>query len=410
MVGITILAFGFALKRDAPALGVLGAIGGLGTPLLLGVSYGTPRGFALYTCLILGWTAAVYLYRGWRALLWTAMPLGWTLLFIYARHLPPEPQIAPGDRWIVQLAAVFAWAVLGAFPLARRVELLRRAGGHEYHWKHRETAHWYGLALVPPAAALAVAAAVWNPQPETWGYWTLAVAAGYALAGWGLYRPDHRIARALFFTASVLVSGGCVAAFGGDALLLSLAAQALALHWLAGKGGGPSIRWMAHRVFIVAAAWMLFRLVQNGNTDAPRVLADLSVLAVGFIASFLFRSRRWVLGYRFFVHVGLMGWLWRELAPFDGGQGLATIAWGTYGLGLLLYGLRRAKGIVEKTGIATLFAVVAKLFLVDLAALHPLFRVLLFLGFGGVFLFLSYSLQAWWSAPGRPGTASNKQG
>ena len=113
MVAITGVAFGFALKRDAQALAVLGAIGGLGTPLLLGVSYGTARGFALYTCLILAWTAAVSLYRGWRAALWTAMSLGWPLLFVYARHLPPEPQTAPGDRWIVQLAAVFAWAVLG---------------------------------------------------------------------------------------------------------------------------------------------------------------------------------------------------------------------------------------------------------------------------------------------------------
>lgn len=398
MVAITGLAFGFALSRDAEVLGVLGAIGGLGTPLLLGVSYGTPRGFALYTCLILAWVAAVHLYRGWRGLLWTAMGLAWPLLFVYARHLPPEPRLAPGDRWAVQFAAVFAWAVLGVLPLARRVRLLQRASGHERHWKHPEVAHWYALAVVPPAATLAVAAAVWNPQPVTWGYWTLATAALYVLAGWALYRPDHRIARALFFTASVLVSAGCVAAFGGDALLVALAAQALALHWLAGRGGGPSIRWMAHRVFLAAAGWMLFRLVQNGDTSAPRVLADLAVLAAGLASSFLFRGRRAVLVYRFFVHVGVMGWLWRELAPFDGGQGLATISWGIYGLALLLVGLRARRPIVERTGIATLLAVVAKLFLVDLSALHPLFRVLLFLGFGAVFLFLSYALQGWWKS------------
>jgi uncharacterized membrane protein len=399
MVAITALAFGFALGRGAQALGVLGAIGGLGTPLLLGVTLGTPRGFALYTCVILAWTAAVHLYRGWRGLLWTSMAFGWSLLFVYARHLPPEPRLAPGDRWVVLLAAVFAWAVLGVVPLARRVRGLVAAGGHERHWKHAEVAHWYALVLVPPAATLAVAAAVWSPQPHAWGRWTLAVAALYALGGWALYRPDHRIARALFFTASMLVSAGCVAAFGGDSLLLAFAAQALALHWLAGRGGGPSIRWMAHRVFLVAAGWMLFRLVQSTDTSPRRVLADLAVLAVGFAASFLFRGRRTVLAYRFFVHVGLMGWLWRELAPYEGGQGLATISWGVFGLALLLYGLRANRPIVERMGIATLLAVVAKLFLVDLSALHPLFRVVLFLGFGAVFLFLSYALQGWWHSP-----------
>jgi uncharacterized membrane protein len=397
MVAITGLAFGFALGRDAEALAVVGAIGGLGTPLLLGVSYGTPRGFALYTCLILAWTAAVHLYRGWRGLLWTAMGLAWPLLFVYARRMP-EPRLTLGDHWVVQLAAIFAWAVLGVLPLARRVRLLRAAGGHERHWKHLEVAHWYALVLVPPAATLAVAAAVWNPRPETWGYWTLAAAALYVAGGSALYRPDHRIARALFFTASMLVSAGCVAAFHADALLLSFAAQALVLHWLAGRGGGPSIRWMAHRVFMVAGAWMLFRLVQNGDTSPRRVLADLSVLVAGMAASYLFRGRRGVLAYRFFVHVGLMGWLWRELAPYQGGQGLATISWGVYGLVLLLYGLRAGRPGVERTGIATLLAVVAKLFLVDLSALHPLFRVLLFLGFGAVFLFLSYALQGWWKS------------
>lgn len=397
MVVITVVAFGMALKRDAPALGVLGAFGGLGTPLLLGVSYGTPRGFALYTCLILAWTAGVFLYRGWRWVLWTAQILGWALLFVYARHLPPPPQTATADRWIVQLAAVFAWVALAALPIARRVALLRRAGKPERHWPHLEVAHWYALVLIPPHAAMAVAAAVWNVQPEPWGVWTLSVAAAYVLAGWALYRPDHRIARAVFFTASMLVSVGCVAALEGSALLLALAVQALALHWLALRGGGPSIRWMAHKVFIIAATWMLLRLFPVGEPNsAARVLADLAVVAVGFVASYLFRSRRGVLGYRFFVHVALMGWLWRQLAPYQGGEGLATISWGACGLVLLLYGLRQHRPLVEKTAIATLLAVVAKLFLVDLSALHPLFRVLLFLGFGGVFLVLSYSLQTWW--------------
>ncbi len=259
-------------------------------------------------------------------------------------------------------------------------------------------AHWYALALLPPHALLLVAGAVWHPRTETWGAWALAAAGAYGLAGWAVYRPDHRIARALLFTTSFLLSAGSVAAFGGDTLLLSLAGQALALHWIAGKGGGPSIRWMAHKVFIVAGAWMLWRLVESGDTAPRRVLADLAVVACALLISFMARPRRIVLAYRYFAHMALLGWVWRELAPLHGGQGIATIAWGAYGLGLLLLSLRRGWPLVEKTAVATLLLVVAKLFLVDLAALDALFRVLLFLGFGSVFLFLSYTLQAWWRA------------
>ena len=41
----------------------------------------------------------------------------------------------------------------------------------------------------------------------------------------------------------------------------------------------------------------------------------------------------------------------------------------------------------------TLLLVVGKLFLVDLARLETIWRILLFLGFGGLFLVLSYYFQ-----------------
>ena len=54
--------------------------------------------------------------------------------------------------------------------------------------------------------------------------------------------------------------------------------------------------------------------------------------------------------------------------------------------------------VAERVAVGVLLATVAKLFLVDLARLEPLFRVLLFLGFGSVFLYLSYALSASWRA------------
>jgi uncharacterized membrane protein len=54
---------------------------------------------------------------------------------------------------------------------------------------------------------------------------------------------------------------------------------------------------------------------------------------------------------------------------------------------------------------ATLFIVAGKLFLVDLEEVEALWRVLLFVGFGGLFLSLSYYLQVLW----RPGHGSAQE-
>lgn len=53
---------------------------------------------------------------------------------------------------------------------------------------------------------------------------------------------------------------------------------------------------------------------------------------------------------------------------------------------------------MRDTAIAALFLVVAKLFLVDLAV-DQVWRILLFLGFGGLFLVVSYYLQRLFKQP-----------
>jgi uncharacterized membrane protein len=399
MVAITAGAFGLALWRSQPALAIVGAFGGLGTPLILGISYATPRGLALYTSAVLAWTVVPYLRRGWRPVLWTSMAFGWALLASYANAFSAALAASANARVWMQGAAVFAWVVLGVLPLARRVASTaasRRASPdgrpHERHWRDWDALHWYGVSLVPPAMLTATTALVWRMDPDEWGVLTTVVAGVYAAAAWALWRVDARLARVLLFAAAVLLPAGCFGALDGEALLVALAAQALALHLLSAYGAGPAIRWVAHRGFTGVAAWVLFRLVENGNVSARRVAADLAAIAAGFAISYVVRTRREMLIYRIWAHVAALGWIWRQLAQVDGGQGYATIVWGAYALGLLLLAMRQAWPTAERVAIWTLLATVAKLFLVDLERLDPLFRVLLFLGFGAVFLYFSYSL------------------
>lgn len=409
MVAITAGAFGLALWRGQPPLAIVGAFGGLGTPLILGISLATPRGLALYTSAVLAWTVVPYLRRGWRSVLWTSMGFGWALLASYAYAFSaPLATSADAGAWM-QGAAVFAWIVLGVLPLARRVASItaaRRASAdgqpHERRWRDGDAAHWYGVSIVPPAMFVATTALVWRMEAAEWGALTAGAAAVYAAAAWALWWRDGRLARVLLFAAAVLLPAGCFGALQSEALLVALAAQALALHLLVAYGAGRAIRWLAHRGFTAVGAWVLFRLVENGDLSVRRVIADLAAIGAGFAISYVVRTRGEMLAYRIWAHVAVLGWAWRQLAQLEGGQGYATMVWGAYGLGLLLLAMRQGWPTAERIAIWTLLATVAKLFLVDLERLDPLFRVLLFLGFGAVFLYFSYALSGAWKPRADP--------
>ena len=96
------------------------------------------------------------------------------------------------------------------------------------------------------------------------------------------------------------------------------------------------------------------------------------------------------------AHITLLLWLLRELSPLTNGQGLVSVSWGIYIVVLFVIGLRKDVKVVTKTAMATLLILIGKLFLFDLAELATLWRVLLFMGFGAVLLFLSYFFQSLW--------------
>jgi hypothetical protein len=93
---------------------------------------------------------------------------------------------------------------------------------------------------------------------------------------------------------------------------------------------------------------------------------------------------RVAVAYRVAAHAALLAWLWQELAPLPNGAAYTTIAWGLYAAGLLVAGLRLDGPFLMRTGIATLFLVVGKLFLVDLAGSRRSGAYCSFIGFGGL--------------------------
>jgi len=245
---------------------------------------------------------------------------------------------------------------------------------------------------------LAIAASfLARPRQVTLAYWL-----GAYLAGLGWFLNEFR------------------ALPNGDGyVILAWAALATGLIYLARRLSpfeGNIFTAGATVTFAVVGLWLGERLLSPMGYATPvlnpAAATDLAVIGLAVVSAYLVQSVRVRWCYLLAAHIALLALFWRELGAFENGNAYVTIAWGAYAIALLVAGLRRANGQynmpVVYAGIATLLLVVAKLFLVDLSALDPLWRVLLFMGFGGVFLLLSYFFQN--VTGGKPGSTGSGAG
>lgn len=187
-------------------------------------------------------------------------------------------------------------------------------------------------------------------------------------------------------------------------LMLALAAEAAVLHWIARRYGDRATAVAAHVLFAAVAVQLAGRLVAGSAAGVPAVnrdaAANLAVIATVLWCGGLLADGEQRL-YRVAAHVAFLAWLWHELSALPNGSGFVTLAWGSYAIALMIVALLRQLDLLRNVALATLLLVVAKLFLVDLARVGAIWRIMLFLGFGGLFLALSYYFRDLWqrSAP-----------
>lgn len=419
MVSVTLLAFILSLQQNGAVLALIGAIGGLGTPFLLYTGAGNLPGLVGYTCLVLSGTGAIFFYRGWRSLLWTSVIGGWTVFLVGLNQgLPTDPQKAIAERWALQIGIVFGWLAFWALPLLR-----------EYVWAqnplrwHRPSLdsgekppsqnarvglhrHVHLLSVSTPLIALGMSMPIWSLSNQTWGWITLGGALVYGLTSWRLFSLN--VIKYLAYTQALvgvmLLTNAFYLLLDGNTLLFVLAAEAGVLHFIARRLSDKRIAFVAHLLFGVLGVWLIQRLFYGQaegtaifNTQA---LTDLWVIGLASVVSILLTEQK--KAYLFPVHIAILGWFLRELASLPNGQGYVTIAWGVYAVTLLVLGLRMNFNRLRTVAMATLLIVVGKLFLVDLAELETIWRVLLFLGFGGLFLLLSYYFRTLWKSNQEP--------
>src|SRR5687768_2531172 len=106
MALVTATAFALSVRLGAVPLALIAANGGLATPFVLNTGENNIPGLIGYTCIVLLGAVAIYFYKGWRSLLWTAFTGGWSVFFdaYYDGFSTLE------GRWALQIGALFTLA------------------------------------------------------------------------------------------------------------------------------------------------------------------------------------------------------------------------------------------------------------------------------------------------------------
>lgn len=438
MASVTLVAFYISLQQEEVVFSLIGVAGGLFTPLILSDGSIDFPAVVVYTCVVLAGALGIFMFKGWRALLALATIGGWVTLAVFYAMLD---SLAPvrADRWWLQAGVAFAMATFWVLPLIREslrardpakwaypeYDYLAAAGMQKqssgYFAEHEENIHAHLLSLSSPLVALRLSMAIWPGSmvsDTTWGWITMGAAAAFGLAFLLLRRQDAiaRLAYTQAIVGAALVALALVLLLDGDALFFALAVQATVMQLLAWRLADRGIEFSAHLLFLVLAAWLVNRLLdapQEGTVLAnPAAMAELAAIAAAAGVSLILGQRQLRLVYRWGAHIGFMALLLRELSSLSDGQAYVTIAWAAYALALLGAGLVLKKLQLRLAALVALAAVVAKLLLLDLSYLDAVWRILLFLGFGVLFLVLSYFFQSAWKLErgndelGTPGTTA----
>jgi len=416
MVAVTLLAFVLSLRQDEAVLSLIGALGGLGTPFLLYTGASNVPGLMGYLCLLLAGTGAMYFYKGWRSLLTVTYIGGWIVVFIGVSEVAGSIFKVSPDRWPVQLAVLFAWFVFWMVPVLREIATaanperwLRPGFGLGDRLFTPEVRgflnrHVYLLSLSTPLLAVWTSGIIWSltEHDAGWGFLIAAAVHGLAALGVSRWKQLSGLAFANVISALVLFTMGIGLLLKGDALCLVVGLEAAALTAIAHRTKSTGLAVAGHLAYLLTAGILVDRIAwTSAKTPAIwNIKAGVDLLIILLAAG----VSRWVThdhvkqAYRVLAHLAILGLMLRELSAFTDGQGYVTIAWGMYAVALLVAGLRLNYPRLRTLALATLMLVVAKLFLVDLSKLETIWRVLLFMGFGGLFLFVSYFFRSMWRA------------
>jgi uncharacterized membrane protein len=389
MTVVTLLAFTISVRQDSLPLTIVATVGGLATPSLLYDADRNAIGAVAYVVVIATTAVAIQVRRRWSALLWVAaVAAGVAMIAAIFQYSLVDASAA--QRWPVTAGLIYLWAMFAVFAAASYVRATPTRARAE------DGDDRLLLAFTAPVYLVLTTALLWDMENDSIGRMCLAIAIAYGLAtvrffpvlAWG------RLTSAHFVVASGMATAGALLLVNGDAQHIAIATEALALRLLFRRTGLHMAGVVSHALFLIVAFLLLRDLSADTRPALPLtnrigITTLWSVVAVGLAAFAMPRVpvRRF---YFYAAHALIMGWILHQCSLMHNGQAVVTVIWGVYGASLLIAGLRTQIRPLRKVGLLTLLAVVAKLFVVDLKSVPAIWRILLFIGFGAVFLALSY--------------------
>ncbi len=388
---VSMVGVGLAIQARSQLLATVSIVGALAAPLLIGGRMVAFGGDALYVIVVLAATTALFLRFEWQGL-WWATQVGVVLMAVGDLvRLELDLATAP-SRIELQTVLVALWLTFYLVPVVmhavgRLIDALPAQLGTGL-----TTLFTFGMSYL-----------VWTPETPSYGW--AAAAAGLAALHLGvravlLSSRHEELADLQLVPAAVFAGVGAVLAFDGPVLSLLLAGEAVAVAVVARRLGRSLIEVFGHIGFAMVATAEFILMVDGTPEGLPLLngpaLSRMAMLTLATgLAVFLDRTSgsgefdgTLRLAYAGYGLLGVLALLLVELSQIN--QGAVTAGWGVVGLAMTVAGTLAMRKKLRLVGVGTLLLAVGKLFMTDLASVDPVWRILLFAGFGLALLIVGY--------------------
>lgn len=418
--GMGLVSTWIALEDRREIFAVLAIATGFATPFILPPPYTSLPEISLYLGAISGVGLIIYLMRGWPAIVWLTFAAFWFSITVTVYDSGVISPLAVGSIWLSIVFVVAGAAFTRAPALRRRLLAL---GSDRYIPAPVTTATWklmdaldsfsqvvgggkstsdshtvWVLTILSPMLSIALLKDVWPSVPtELWGVVLVGLGWGaHALARKGM--ADEELQHVSFTAAAVWTLAGVLQIVPEPERLAVAALHAMFIlaFWRQRLVGPRTVAKITILLALVVVFGRELALASYGLLRWRWVMSELIALAAcAVITQKLFSDPKEklqgaVLGTAAYltsllVIANILQQIWPPLI---------TASFAALGAALLIMSRRRdGERLMRQLGGVTMVLVVGRLLLVDLATVGTIWRVLLFLVCGGVFLYTGYRLQ-----------------